>query len=46
MMRKRDRIGPPRKRRMPASDCFDEEADPRLQNGVPPLRKKQGQGYK
>ena len=32
------------KRRMLTSDASDEEADPRLQKGVPPLRKKQGQG--
>ena len=44
--RKRDRIGSPRKRRMSNNNCSDEEVDPWMQNGVPPLRKKQCPRYR
>ena len=47
MMRGREtEEAPPPKRRMSTNDCSDEEADPRMQNGVPPLRKKQCPRYR
>ena len=42
-----DKVVPPPKSSMPSSEkCSDEEADPRPLNDVPPLWKKQQQGYK